>query len=301
MGTISFLIVPTYFEKRRGIANTMLTSGICIGQIMGAPFIRYLQDEYAFTGAALIYGATLLNCLVGVSFFQPLKWHLKKTQDIENIAPEDGSVPFISTAKESTEETPPRVLTEDMKTQARNVRLRMLARISETSHSSGNSEKSVIYVSMTGIPEVVDIAEEIEAKQRSSSVWEVLKRVCLSTFSDLRIFRSRRALIINMGIALCLNSYINFIMMVPFKMQEAGFALQDAAWCVSILGICNLVTRLIVSPLADWSKFNMRLCFMIGYGIIAASMYGKNAFSLIYECPVDWQRNSDIGTLNMYM
>ncbi|XP_037803296.1 monocarboxylate transporter 9-like isoform X1 [Penaeus monodon] len=275
-GTICFLIVPTYFERRRGIANTMLTSGICMGQIMGAPFIRYLQDEYAFTGAALIYGAILLNCLVGVSLFHPLKWHLKETNVTENVAPLDGSLPLISSAEKTEEKSVQKVLTEDMKTQARMVRARMLARISEsscTSHTSRGSETSVMYVSMTGIIDVVDFSMQNEAKERSSSLWEILKRVCLSTFSDLRILRSRRALIINTGIALCINSYINFIMMVPFKMQQAGFTLQDSAWCVSILGICNFATRLIISPLADWSKFNMRLCFMIGYAIIASSMY----------------------------
>ncbi|XP_063614899.1 monocarboxylate transporter 5-like, partial [Penaeus indicus] len=275
-GTICFLIVPTYFERRRGIANTMLTTGICMGQIMGAPFIRYLQDEYAFTGAALIYGAILLNCLVGVSLFHPLKWHLKKTKVTENVAPLDGSVPLISTAEKTEEESVQKVLTEDMKTQAKMVRARMLARVSEsscTSHTSRDSETSMMYVSMTGIIEVVDFALETEAKERPSSLWEILKRVFLSALSDLRIFRSRRALIINTGIALCINSYINFIMMVPFKMQQAGFTLQDSAWCVSILGLCNFVTRLIISPLTDWSKFNMRLCFMIGYAIIACSMY----------------------------
>lgn len=284
-GSICFLIVPTYFERRRGIANTMLTSGICMGQIMGAPFIRYLQDEYAFTGAALLYGAILLNGLIGISFFQPLKWHLKETKATEDVVPEDGSVPLIPAAKKPEEESVPNVLTEEMKTQAKMVRARTLARISETSctsHTSRDSATSALFVSMTGIPEVVDLAEEIEAKERSSGLWEVLKRVCVSTLSDLRVFRSRRALIINTGIALCINSYINFIMMVPFKMQQEGFTLQDSAWCVSILGFCNLVTRLIVSPLADWSKFNMRLCFMIGYAIMACSMY---VFPLLTSLP----------------
>lgn len=278
-GGLCFLVVPTYFDRRRGTANAMLMSGICMGQILGAPFIRYLQEEYAFTGAALIYGAIILHCCVGVSLFQPLKWHLKETKAIENV-PEDGSVPLLTkaetTEKNTVEGAGSKVLTQDMKTQASIVRSRMLARVSETSNVSKSSDNmSQLYVSLMEIPDLVNSAEDLEKGTKSSNLWELTKRVCRSTVNDLRIYRSRRALIINLGIGLCINSYINFIMMVPFMMQANGFTLQDSAWCISIFGICNLVTRLLVSPLTDWSKFNMRLCFMMGYFIISLTMYGK--------------------------
>ncbi|XP_047488174.1 uncharacterized protein LOC125038671 [Penaeus chinensis] len=132
---------------------------------------------------------------------------------------------------------------------------------------------SQLYVSLMEIPDLSNSAEDVEKDTKSSNLWELTKRVCRSTVNDLRIYRSRRALIINLGIGFCINSYINFIMMIPFMMQANGFALQDSAWCISIFGICNLVTRLLVSPLTDWSKFNMRLCFMIGYAIISLTMY----------------------------
>ena len=83
IGTICFIIVPMYFERRRGMANTVLMSGICMGSIMVPPFVRFLQDEYGFTGACMIYGATLLNSCVGVSFFHPLKWHAKREAQAE--------------------------------------------------------------------------------------------------------------------------------------------------------------------------------------------------------------------------
>nr|XP_027211154.1 monocarboxylate transporter 9-like [Penaeus vannamei] len=277
-GGLCFLVVPTYFDRRRGTANAMLMSGICMGQIMGAPFIRYLQEEYAFTGAALIYGAIILNCCIGVSFFQPLKWHLKETTVTENGVPEDGSLPLLTkaenTEKNSVEEAGAKVLTQDMRTQASIVRSRMLERVSETSHVSKTSDNmSQLYVSLMEIPDLANSAETVAKDGKSSHLWELTKRVCRSTLNDLRIYHSRRALIINLGIGLCINSYINFIMMVPFMMQANGFTLQDSAWCISIFGICNLVTRLFVSPLTDWPKFNMRLCFMMGYAIISLTMF----------------------------
>lgn len=252
---------------------------------MGAPFIRYLQEEYAFTGAALIYGAIILNCCIGVSFFQPLKWHLKETTVTENV-PEDGSLPLLTkaenTEKNPVEEAGAKVLTQDMRTQASIVRSRMLERASETSHVSKTSDNmSQLYVSLMEIPDLANSAETVAKDGKSSHLWELTKRVCRSTLNDLRIYHSRRALIINLGIGLCINSYINFIMMVPFMMQANGFTLQDSAWCISIFGICNLVTRLFVSPLTDWPKFNMRLCFMMGYAIISLTMFGKNISGIL--------------------
>lgn len=248
---------------------------------MGAPFIRYLQEEYGFTGASLIYGAIILNCCIGVSLFQPLEWHLKETKVEGSVAPEDGSDPLLikpkSVEKTPVEEAGPKVLTDDMKTQAKVLRARMLARISETSHISKSSDNmSHLYVSLMDLPELANSTEDVAKGERSSNRWDFAKRVCRSTINDLRIFRSRRALIINLGIGLCINSYINFIMMIPFSMQAIGFTLQDSAWCISIFGVCNLVTRLLVSPLTDWSKFNMRLCFMLGYAVISLTTFGKH-------------------------
>lgn len=73
-----FIIVPVYFDRRRGIANAIMMAGICMGEIIGPPFIRYLQDEYSFKGATLILGGVILNGCVGAAFFHPVEWHMKK-------------------------------------------------------------------------------------------------------------------------------------------------------------------------------------------------------------------------------
>ncbi|XP_071523408.1 uncharacterized protein [Panulirus ornatus] len=76
--SICFIIVPIYFDRHRGMANAIMMAGICIGEIIGPPLIRYLQEEYGFRGATLIVGAILLNGCVGACFFHPVEWHMKK-------------------------------------------------------------------------------------------------------------------------------------------------------------------------------------------------------------------------------
>lgn len=100
-------------------------------------------------------------------------------------------------------------------------------------------------------------------------------RVVLSTIRDLSILKSSRALIISLTSTLVMNGYLNFIMMVPFMVVEAKHTSRDAAWCVSVSGISNLLTRVIVSALADCSWFHLRGCYMAGILIIALSSLGN--------------------------
>ncbi|KAG0716340.1 Monocarboxylate transporter 12-B [Chionoecetes opilio] len=74
---MSFIIVPSYFGRRRGLANAVMMAGVCTGQMVGPPLLRLLQDEYGYKGATLIFAAILLNCGVGAAFFHPVEWHLK--------------------------------------------------------------------------------------------------------------------------------------------------------------------------------------------------------------------------------
>ncbi|XP_018024858.1 monocarboxylate transporter 6 [Hyalella azteca] len=70
---VCFLILPAYFHKRRGMANSLFSAGIPIGYVIFPLLIRYLQEEYGFSGAVLIHGGLLLNCTVACALFRPLK------------------------------------------------------------------------------------------------------------------------------------------------------------------------------------------------------------------------------------
>ncbi|XP_018024852.1 monocarboxylate transporter 12-B [Hyalella azteca] len=79
--TVSFLIVPRYFEKRRGQAMAILMTGLAVGGIVSPLLIRNLQDEFGFIGATLIHGAIILNCCVASALFRPLESKKKERND----------------------------------------------------------------------------------------------------------------------------------------------------------------------------------------------------------------------------
>ncbi|KAA0202189.1 hypothetical protein HAZT_HAZT007827 [Hyalella azteca] len=56
---VCFLILPAYFHKRRGMANSLFSAGIPIGYVIFPLLIRYLQEEYGFSGAVLIHVSTM--------------------------------------------------------------------------------------------------------------------------------------------------------------------------------------------------------------------------------------------------
>lgn len=98
----------------------------------------------------------------------------------------------------------------------------------------------------------------------------------LSTLmTNFRILKSPRALIIIIGACFILSGYLNFFSMMPFVMAGAGYTQEEAAWCMSVSGVCNLVTRLVVSSLSDWPGFSKRVCYMSGTATVALSIAGK--------------------------
>lgn len=299
---ICFLIIPLYFDRRLGLANAFMMTGICVGQIFIAPFIRYLLDNYSYRGAALIFGATMMNSFVAISLFQPVKWHMKK-QCQKTDPPQENLVPLIPQKGnidgpqqptnlldavpkyEGSKEEPNWAATAD---QAR-VKQRQLCtslRMSECSQHlmilSDNSSGTTIPGTYCTLSDCREGSKGNGALGVIKTLWIILVRVAQRTKSDVGILRSHRALIISLAYTFTINSFFNFIMLVPFVMEEEGHTLQESAWCISVMGICNLMTRLIVSPLTDWRRFDMRLCLMFGCAIMGSSMVGKVTWLFCY-------------------
>ncbi|XP_071524181.1 monocarboxylate transporter 12-B-like [Panulirus ornatus] len=276
-------IVHTYFDRRRGKACAITSAGISVGPMVGAPLVRLLQDEYGFRGAALILGALVLHSCVGASFFHPVEWHLKKAhpQVTDQTREVDA---FLTSPKESkpvvseglVDSTPELSFTKSLREPDSEMRGRGGRRISETSWSSWQNSSLAASVSDVATVAEAEQVDEISSTADSrdlSSIGTVIRRVAQSTVSDLRVLRSPRACIIALGGCLCISGYFNFMMMVPFAMQAAGHTIEDAAWCLSVASICNLVMRLVVSVLSDWPRFNMQRCYMAGFTVISFAAF----------------------------
>ncbi|XP_063603930.1 monocarboxylate transporter 12-B-like [Penaeus indicus] len=114
--------------------------------------------------------------------------------------------------------------------------------------------------------------------EKGKNLYRLMLRVIWSTVTDISVLKSPRAAIIAVSGALTLNSWLNFLTLVPFAVQAAGYSFQDAAWCVTASAVGNLIGSLGISVLLDCPLFNMRISCMVCTAIIGASIL---AFSLI--------------------
>lgn len=270
--TAAFNIVPQYFLRRRGLANGILTGGISIGQIFVPPFVRFLQDEYSSKGALLILAATTLNGLVGICFFHPVARHKKctskepevtETKGTDTKSTRDGSGASSRRRTFSSSDNPMRHVTSN----------------ADRSSIHASSVSLAAGVSLQSFPAFEEEEEEEEEEEipsepsrRKTNPLDTMVRVVRSLISDMKVMRSRRALIINLAIAFLLTSHVSFCTMLPFSVQAVGHSLQDASYAVSVMGSCSLAARLVVSPMTDCAWFNMRTSYMASYAAISCIM-----------------------------
>lgn len=66
--------IGVYFEKHRGLANSVVAGSASVGGLIFAPVLTFLFDEYGYTGAMIIVAGFLLNTLVTASLMRPPSW-----------------------------------------------------------------------------------------------------------------------------------------------------------------------------------------------------------------------------------
>lgn len=267
-----YLIIANYFKRRRGLATAIMMAGMCTGQFAGPPLIRLLQETYGFRGATLIIGGIMLHSVAGAALFQPVQWHMKKEATSKDLRKQE--TPVDKQEDSSLINTP--LTNPHAPLPLRNKRLRQVSESSASLHLST--------VDISGYPTICEEdpddygSETSQDNPKISGAWILIGRVFRLTIADLKILKSPPALIIALGGLLSQNGYLNFMLMMPFAVQAHGYALQDAAWCVSVAGICNLVARLGTTTLSDCSWFNMRLVYVLGACIFGSASLSKLIF-----------------------
>lgn len=293
---ITLLIVPKYFVDKRGRANSIIMAGFCIGQMVCPILSEYLVDTFGFRIGAFLAGSILLNGCAGSLLYHPVEWHSRKgriAEDIEDDAkrtptgrePDDNDVtereamlasshrqsknssrPLISSTGDSASVTV--TLPKHPKIQMKSgLRTHLESSVS----SAGDSVSDT--VNLPKHPQVQMKSGEVSHldgnKYSSFVLLNTFRKVVKGTAENMRIMKSPQALIIAVSNTIYINGYFNFILLVPFAMQDAGHSLESSAWCISVSGICNLITRIAVNALTDYSWFNVKVVYKIGLATVA--------------------------------
>lgn len=66
------VMVGYYFERRRGIAAGIATSGAGFGMLVLSPLAAFLVDEYSWKGTLIILAGVSLNCIACGALMRPL-------------------------------------------------------------------------------------------------------------------------------------------------------------------------------------------------------------------------------------
>lgn len=156
------MIVPFYFNKRRGLANGVLMAWEGGGQFLGPPLINFLQTQYGFRGATLVLGAVVFNCAVGAAVFHPVEWHLKPLEKSEGVKPES-SQENVSDSSTLSNESP------DSQTSAENVLSRQPQEEKPKSPWSPDTVRQAIQ-SQEQVPQAHRLPDGIPELQKSPQI-----------------------------------------------------------------------------------------------------------------------------------
>lgn len=261
---ISYVIVAHYFDKKKGLATGIVSVGNCFGQFLGPLLARCLIEHYPRQGTTLIFGGILLHSSLAALLFQPVEWH-SATQNATDgrrtpVLPRRSKVSFnpqTNRDSNASENGGPGK-----------------SRVSKLRQTFWSKKPKRTQEDLTGVS---CCFEENDAYEKEG----LTKGYAPKTKSKMKIFqlvmnnlgqlRWHRVQIITLTLALVMSGYINFLMLVPFAMTEKGHSLEIVSWCLSVAGLCNIVSRITVPALTDLVSVSSRYFFMVGsFGIFVS-------------------------------
>ncbi|XP_078669446.1 monocarboxylate transporter 13-like [Branchiostoma floridae x Branchiostoma belcheri] len=93
-------IVGRYFDRRRGLANSLALMGTCVGSFALPPLFQLLIDEYGMRGSFVIVAGLELHVCAFSSFFRPIR--LKADAVKQHNCVREGGTPSNYVSKTST-------------------------------------------------------------------------------------------------------------------------------------------------------------------------------------------------------
>lgn len=75
-----FSILGSYFNRHRGLANSIFASGGSLGGLVFGPVVVRLFDEYGYSGAMLIISGLLMNIFVSASLLRPIEVYERRNE-----------------------------------------------------------------------------------------------------------------------------------------------------------------------------------------------------------------------------
>ncbi|KAK8377231.1 hypothetical protein O3P69_013699 [Scylla paramamosain] len=89
------------------------------------------------------------------------------------------------------------------------------------------------------------VAQKVEGGGACSRVFNSIGRMLKTARGNLWLFRSMRAILINIILSIAMMAFSNFLYLVPFAMEAEGYSPEESSLSISVSGFSLLVTRFI--------------------------------------------------------
>ena len=76
-------MVNTYFDKHRGLANSICNGGLSMGGLVLAPFYTQIMEHYGYTGTYLFVAGVHFNLAITGMLYRPIEFYISSIKPTE--------------------------------------------------------------------------------------------------------------------------------------------------------------------------------------------------------------------------
>lgn len=305
------VLIPKYFDKRKGLANGFVVSASALGKIVMAPLVRLLLEQYGYRWACLMVGALCLHTCISGMLYQPAEWHLIPDPDDseENelqwrppstrTAANEAEPREVATSKRTTGAAARRVNVDEEEDDnvifvmpttpqmpqpcSRDDEVVLFSRSTSETHNKGDKvdlklniirmdSAASLYGSLPMLTPVEEKKIDDDDDDENSS--------CCSDFFLFKVFR-----LLDYGLlrepyfhliawpnSFAIASYVNLMYALPGYILSLGFSHYQSAFAISVFSIMEVVFRLGIAFLSDFSWFPNEVVFTFGFVLATVSV-----------------------------
>ncbi|XP_045112463.1 monocarboxylate transporter 7-like isoform X3 [Portunus trituberculatus] len=303
------VLIPKYFDKRKGLANGLVVSVSAFGKIVMAPLTRLLLEQYGYRWACLMVGALCLHTCISGMLYQPAEWHLipdpndSEENELQSRPPRANNVAESRKAATSgctaahgaarrvnvDEEEDDNIIfvmptTPQMPQPcSRDDEVVLFSRSTSETHSKGDKvdlKLNIIRMDSTAsLYGSLPMLTPIEEKKIDDDDNEE-DNSCCSDFFLFKVFR-----LLDYGLlqepyfhliawpnAIVIAAYVNLMYALPGYVLSLGFSYYQSAFAISAFSVMEVVFRLGIALLSDFSWFPNELVYTSGFVLATVSV-----------------------------
>ncbi|KAK8377230.1 hypothetical protein O3P69_013699 [Scylla paramamosain] len=128
------------------------------------------------------------------------------------------------------------------------------------------------------------VAQKVEGGGACSRVFNSIGRMLKTARGNLWLFRSMRAILINIILSIAMMAFSNFLYLVPFAMEAEGYSPEESSLSISVSGFSLLVTRFIYPILLIRFGVKHQIGVMSSLAICGTAVIGEGLSVHLFTC-----------------